>query len=99
MQITIRQSGGLAGETVDVAALDTDLAATAAEPELEKILADLGFSSMAEAGGSGPIGADLPAYEVTVTRGEATETAVITTDQPEPPAPVRALLEAIARLG
>jgi hypothetical protein len=99
MHITIRQSGGFAGQGVDLASLDTERSAPAVEADLERVLGDIGFQGLVEAGGTGPVGADLPTYEVTVSRADTSETVVFTTEEEGPPEAVRTLLDMIARAG
>jgi hypothetical protein len=63
MQISVKRSGGYAGDTQDLGSLDTAQQRSAAAQEAEQLVRSIGFFNLAP---DAAIGADLFRYEITV---------------------------------
>jgi hypothetical protein len=66
MKITIRQSGGFAGTSLELAAIDVDRLGAARQAALRQDVQASGFFGLPERCGGGEVGADLATYEITV---------------------------------
>jgi uncharacterized lipoprotein len=68
MKITVRQTGGFAGVSVDLASIDTSALDPARAQPIEQLVRQAGFFQL-PATIEGPIGADHTYYEVTIADG------------------------------
>jgi hypothetical protein len=66
MKITIQQSGGFAGRSMGLAAVDVDTLAPARAAALLRAVEAAGFFTLPARLGGGEVGADLATYEITV---------------------------------
>jgi hypothetical protein len=69
MKITIRQSGGFAGTSMELAAIDVETLGPARAAALRKAVEASGFFDLPGRLGGGEVGADLATYEIVVEDG------------------------------
>jgi len=94
MKISVTRSGGFAGLTDEVSAVDTARLDTAARQKLEQAVRRVNFFELPARLPGEPIGADLFAYRVTVRDG-AREHSVTFTGEEGAAAALRELLAAV----
>ena len=66
MQVSVKRSGGFAGLTEEVAAVETAQLDAAAAQQVEQLIQSVGFFDLPATISGGTIGADLFRYEITV---------------------------------
>src|SRR5262245_2174604 len=69
MKITIKQSGGFAGTSMELAAVDVDTLAPARAAALRRAVEAAGFFTLPDRLDGGEVGADLATYEIVVEDG------------------------------
>jgi len=94
MKISVTRTGGFAGLTDEVSAVDTAQLDTAARQKLEQAVRRVNFFELPARLPGEPIGADLFAYRVTVRDG-AREHSVTFTGEEGAAAALRELLAAV----
>ena len=94
MKISVTRSGGFAGLTDGVSAVDTAQLDTAARQKLEQAVRRVNFFELPARLPGEPVGADLFAYRVTVRDG-AREHSVAFTGEEGAAAALRELLAAV----
>jgi hypothetical protein len=95
VKISVKRTGGFAGLSEDVVAVDTaDLDAPAAQ-QAEQMVQGIGFFDLPSTISGGTIGADMFRYEITVT--EANRQYAVAFDEDDSPetAPLRRLVDAL----
>ncbi len=79
MKISVRRSGGFAGLTEQIAAIDTENLSADARQHVESAVREANFFALPEVI-AGTTGADLYRYEVEVTNGALTHTVAYLDD-------------------
>jgi hypothetical protein len=80
MKITIRQTGGFAGQSLELAAVDVESAGAARAGALRQAVEASGFFGLPRTVGGGEVGADFAAYEITVDDGGRRHTVKLVDD-------------------
>ena len=81
MQVSVKRSGGFAGLTEEVAAVETAQLDAAAAQQVEQLIQSVGFFDLPATISGGTIGADLFRYEITVSEGDRQHTVTFTDDE------------------
>ena len=97
MKITIKQSGGFAGEVKELLQLDTAQSAPSVGQQVEQIIRDAKFFDL-PAVVQGDVGADFLRYEITVTDSGRQHTVVFQDDGGPKTAAMKKLLESLLEL-
>ena len=84
MEITVKRSGGFAGLTEPVAAVNTAQLDAAAAQRVEHILQSIGFFDLPATISGGTVGADLLYYEITATEDNRQHTVTFPADESNP---------------
>jgi hypothetical protein len=95
MKITIRQSGGFAGTSIELAVVDVDTRNPARAAALRSAVDASGFFALPATVGGGQVGADFAAYEITVEDGARRHTVKLVDDGSPQTAALRALRDAV----
>lgn len=95
MKITIQQSGGFAGTSIRLAAVDVDTLGPARAAALRGAVQASGFFALPDRLGGGEIGADLATYEITVEDGARRHTVRFVDDGSPQTNPVRRLRDVV----
>jgi hypothetical protein len=98
MQVSVKRSGGFAGLTEEVAAVETAQLDAAAAQQVEQLIQSVGFFDMPATISGGTIGADLYRYEITVSEGDRQHTVTFTDDESPEIAPLRRLVETLTQM-
>ena len=100
MKITVKRTGGYAGLTEDVAAIDTAQLDTVTVQRVEQMLESNRFFDLPAIISGDIIGADLPRYEITVTEGDQQHTVTFFCDDKSPEAaPLHGLVQTLSQMG
>lgn len=100
MKITVKRTGGYAGLTEDVAAIDTAQLDTVTVQRVEQMLESNRFFDLPATISGDIIGADLPRYEITVTEGDQQHTVTFFCDDESPEtAPLHRLVQTLSQMG
>ena len=86
MKISVKQTGGFAGLSEEIAAIDTAELDAAATQQVEQMVQETGFFDLPPDMRT-EIGADLELYEVTVTEGDRQHTVTFNKDGKEDESP------------
>jgi hypothetical protein len=95
MKITIRQSGGFAGTSMELAAVDVEALGPARAAALRKAVEATGFFGLPGRLGGGEVGADLATYEIAVEDGGRRHTVSFVDDGSPQTSAVRRLRDAV----
>jgi hypothetical protein len=98
MQVSVKRSGGFAGLTEEVAAVETAQLDAAAAQQVEQLIQSVGFFDLPATISGGTIGADLFRYEITVSEGDRQHTVTFTDDESSEIAPLRRLVETLTQM-
>jgi hypothetical protein len=98
MKVSVKRSGGYAGLTEEVAAIETAQLDAAAAQQVEQIIQSVGFFDLPATISDGTIGADLFSYEITVSEGDRQHTVTFTDDESPETAPLRRLVETLTEM-
>ena len=98
MQVSVKRSGGFAGLTEEVAAVETAQLDAAAAQQVEQLIQSVGFFDLPATISGGTIGADLFHYEITVSEGDRQHTVTFTDDESPEIAPLRRLVETLTQM-
>jgi len=94
VRIAVQRSGGFAGLTEDLGAVDTLQLQPEARARIEGMVHTHDQHAQATQGASGP-GADMFTYRITVTEGNNSRTIAFTDDGGQHVAPLRAIVDAV----
>ena len=95
MKISVTRTGGFAGLSEQLVALDTaDLDATAAQ-RVERLIREIRFFELPSEIGGGTIGADMFRYEIAIIDGERQHSISFVADDSPATAPLRGLVDAL----
>jgi hypothetical protein len=98
MKISVKQTGGFAGE-INLGAVDTAQLDTAEAQQVEQLVQNIGFFELPATIGGGKIGADLARYEITVTEGDRQHTIAFQDDGSPEHTPLRRLVQIVSQRG
>ena len=97
MKVTIKQSGGYAGEVKDLLQLDMAQMEPSVSQQVERIIRDVKFFDL-PAVVQGDVGADFLRYEITVTDSGRQHTVIFYDDGGPKTAAMKKLLESLLEL-
>ena len=95
MTITMRQSGGFAGATIELAAVDVDRLDPPRAAVLKSAVEAAGFFRLPASLTSTAIGADVLTYEITIDDGGRRHTVKFVDDESAATAPLRRLRDVL----
>lgn len=99
MKIVVKRTGGFAGLSEDVAAVDTAQLGTTVSQPVEQMVESIRFFDLPAFVSGGTIGADLFQYDITITEGDRQHSVAFVDDESPETAPLRRLVEAFIHLG
>jgi hypothetical protein len=97
MKITVQRTGGYAGLTEEIAAVNTAQLAPAAARRGEQLIQQAGFFNLPAKATGDAVGADMFRYEIIASDGERQHTVAFTDGSPDA-APLLKLIEDLKQL-
>ena len=99
MEISVKRTGGFAGLSEDVAAVNTAALPVAVAQQLGHMVEEVRFFDLPAVVSGGTVGADLFNYEIRITEDDRHRTVVFVDDDSPETAPLRRLVEALTHIG
>lgn len=99
MKISVRRSGGFAGLSEELVALDTANLDASAAQRAEQLVGEIRFFELPPEIAVGTIGADMFRYEVTVTDAGRQHSVGFVADDSPATARLRGLVDALTQIG
>jgi hypothetical protein len=99
MHITIRQAGGFAGATIELAAVDVERLEPARGAQVRRAVDASGFFRLPARLASTAVGADVLTYEITIEGGGRRHTVTFADDDSPDTALLRRLRDAVLVTG
>jgi hypothetical protein len=99
MQISVKRSGGYAGQTEQVAFVDTARLGNEAAQQIKQLLRESGFYGFTADESLGGIGADLFRFEITVRNGGKEHTIAFHDDGGPELSSLRHLIHTLTQMG
>jgi len=97
MKVTIKQSGGFAGEVKDLLQLDTARMEPSVSQQVEQLIREVKFFELRGVI-QGDVGADFLRYEITVTDNGRQHTVIFSDDGGPKTAAMKKFLESLLKL-